>query len=93
MLAHSLSDEHRSALSALHRRFLVAYAELNIRRPPGPQVTREQLALGRVQSLYIANALATIEPAKSTPFQNSELAAEYRAQQRYMVHVLKAHPL
>jgi len=87
-LTAALGGEADKAVTPDQRATLVAFAEGNISQKSSSPDQLNKLALGRVQALYVAGSLATIDGAQGkNPFADPELAKVYQQQQRYMQYV------
>lgn len=80
----------QTSLDAEQRSIVIRFAEVNIWRRPKPGDCPNRLALGRLQALYVARALATLDgPGAIVPFVNLELREVFVAQQKFMAAVLE----
>lgn len=67
------------------RSYLVNYAEANVAGSAGSAENAARAGVGRVQSMYVAGALGTLDPAGSkNPFRDQQLAQEYDRQAKFM---------
>jgi len=84
----ALDPNHRSAITLEQRSAVIAYAETYVNHRTGRIPPLNKLALGRVQALWVAGALATLDgPGVKTPFKESELTSVYQRQQQYILSV------
>lgn len=67
------------------RTYLVNYAEVSVAGQATDARDAPRAAVGRVQAVYVAGALGTLDkPGTPNPFRDEQLAKEYERAQKFM---------